>query len=110
MSSLIIEHKRGDTFVFNGQAQESGVGADLTGFVARAQVRDLSGLALIADLEVTIDPDQTTDDGRGWMIVACGDTSAWPLARLKFDVELTGPIKVSSPTYYINVSEDVTHD
>jgi hypothetical protein len=106
--SITFSFKRGDTFKLSCQYQENNAAAPLPPGI-RSQLRDSLG-NLIAELTVT-----RTDQDGGLYVLSFGDTSTWPIARLRGDIQYTdaqGNI-FSVPgdcNYYLNVVEDVTHD
>lgn len=101
--------KRGQTFEFAGaiDVKEDGQQIpDLTGWVAQSQLRRRANGELIATLEFSwIDASQ-----RICNLKYNGSTSGWPLCEAKLDILLTSPDgkKVSTPTVYIQIDEEVT--
>ena len=106
MSYLVHTHKRGDTFDMSGYSElTNGDAPDLTGWTGASEVRDDDGL-LIEALTFS-----WLDSSLGLCRVkSIDDTSAWPLGRLFFDIQLTtatGEIQ-STPTVTLLVVGDIT--
>ena len=103
-----IKHKRGDTFkkcfvLWADKAKTIPV--DLGNYTIRSQVR--KGPALIEELVPSI----VAGSPGVFMVSAALPTVTWPVAELKWDVELsnnlTGQV-ISSETCIINCGEDIT--
>lgn len=107
MKSILIEHKRGDTFALAGQLleSESGPPVDLAGTTIRAELRD--GDALVATLDTAI-----TDAAQGRYAISksYAHTEAWPVKGLSLDVEFTFPggMRRSTQTLVVRVIKDIT--
>lgn len=104
MNGPSLCHKRGDSFVFQGKVDQNGQPVDLTGWAIRSQVR--LGDELVDELEIEI-----IDAAAGVFRAKSLDTSAWPLATLKFDVHyLTAEgYTHTTPTGTIAVQEGGTY-
>ncbi|HJV73180.1 MAG TPA: hypothetical protein VJ654_03075 [Noviherbaspirillum sp.] len=102
-----IDFKLGDTFEYSGQFKDAtGNPVDMTGWTTRSQIRDKATKSLIVELTTS------------WLDITLGifhlvtdaDTTAWPVASLLMDIQLTDSLSrvVSTDTLTINVIEDVT--
>lgn len=80
---------------------------DLTGWTIRSQVR-YSG-ELVDELTITI---VSAGNGQFNLEKAATDTQAWPTRKLKCDIEFINALgkKVTSQMFFIDVTEDQTHD
>lgn len=101
MINPVIEHKRGDTFLFSCTRADT----DLTDWTIASQVRDIS-LNLIATCDVTI-----TDAAEGKFTVQVDDTTAWPIDLLLWDIQYTDNAGIiqSTETVRVKVKQDVTY-
>jgi hypothetical protein len=100
---------RGNGFTLTCTYKLDGEPAALTDLTIRSQVRDSVG-ELIEELTVGI-ADQAEFPGVFGLIST--DTTAWPIDRLKCDIQFIDSIsgnKRNSSAFYIPVAEGVTHD
>lgn len=110
MTEVSPGFKQGTTFALPLRLHPVVAGvavADLTGWTARAQVRQANG-ALVSDLGV----DWVSRPQR-LVTLTCpaATTAAWPIARLNIDVEVTSPdgaVRLASSTMTIAVMGRVT--
>jgi hypothetical protein len=110
MTEVSPGFKQGTTFALPLRLHPVVAGvavADLTGWTARAQVRQVAG-PLVSDLGV-----DWVDRAARLVTLTCpaATTTAWPVARLNIDVELTSPdgqVRINSSTMTINVLARVT--
>lgn len=109
MSIQRIKHKRGDTFeVLCSYTTDDGtpINLDTEGATIASQIRTSTD-DLVVDLTVQIS-DQSTAPGE-YRLRAL-DTSDWPVADLRWDIEYSyGGVVSSTDTVIIAVREDVTH-
>ena len=102
--------KRGDTFALSGVYRINGVASQLTNQTIRSQLRTSVG-ALVANLSVAIDPDQTVNPGRFYLsLVDPAQSATFPApANLYCDVEVHGGGTVrSTETFIVPVVPDVS--
>ena len=102
-----MDHKRGDTFDFSGQAQildASGNTVDLTGWSIASAIKTV-GRTTVTNLNAV-----WLDDSAGLLRIYATDTSGWALGAAILDVQFTSPSGdiVSTKTVTINIIEDVT--
>ncbi len=110
MTDVSPGFKQGTTFALPLRLHPVVAGvavADLTGWTARAQVRQANG-ALVSDLTV-----DWVDRAERLVSLTCpaGTTAAWPVAKLNVDVELISPdgaVRINSSTMTITVLARVT--
>ena len=100
----LIRHKRGDTFTAAVTRRDSaGALVDLTGYTVRSHLRNGSG-ALIAEFAVA-----HISTGVVTISATAAQTTLWPIATLKADIEYASAGTVqSSETIQISVAEDIT--
>lgn len=110
MTEVSPGFKQGTTFALPLRLHPVVAGAavaDLTGWSARSQIRQASG-ALVSDLNV-----DWVDRAQRLVTLTCPATvtTAWPVARLNIDIELTSPdgqVRINSSTMIINVLARIT--
>jgi hypothetical protein len=102
--SIIIQHKRGDSFKVSGVYEnDAGAASPLTGTTITSQIRNRNN-ALVSELAVIVD-----DIPNGLYHLDAGDTSNWPIDLLWWDIQFTSSAGVgSSETVTIDVVKDVT--
>lgn len=101
--------KRGDTFALSGVYRINGVASQLTNQNIRSQLRTSVG-ALVANLSVAIDPDQTVNPGRFYLsLVDPAQSATFPApANLYCDVEVhSGGTVRSTETFIVPVVPDI---
>jgi len=99
--------KKGATFLFNGLYKDAdGQPIDLTNYVIRSQIRDISG-QLITDVLVS-KADQTADTG---VFTLQTDSEAFPLGNLFFDLRIeSNGIVIYTSTVTMAVINRVTNE
>lgn len=105
-----VDQIRGDTFELPLVASDdNGVPVNLDGYSVRSQVRDKATDELIADLVVTVDPDQTVNTGL-FTLTYAGDTSLWVPGTYGIDVQTVSPtgFKKSTGVKDFVVTKDMT--
>lgn len=102
-----IQHKRGDTFLFEAVLRESKNGPviDITDWTLESMVRDADSV-LIAELDVTV-----TDAAQGEYTVSADDTSDWPVGLAYWDIQYTDDAGVirSTDTIALAIIQDITY-
>lgn len=111
--TAVIAVKQGSTLrrVLLFRNAKTQVATDLTGQLISCKVRDRSR-ELVAEVDVTV-LDQSLNTGK--VLFDFGDTSAWPVGNLRFDIrreftDSTGDVVVISSTAYITVTRSETDD
>ena len=106
---VIYEFKRGDDLEIPMRLtdpNDNDNAVSIIGWTLRAQVRYSKELVDELDIVIT-----SAGNGQFSLTKAKADTALWPTRKLKCDVEFDrGGTTVSSQTFIIDVSEDVTHD
>lgn len=104
--AIVIPHKRGDTFQLRATAAQAGV--DFTGWTVRCQVR-VPG-ARGAPLSEAVVTHVSRVLGSWVFDLKVADTTEWPIATLKSDIEYMTPggQVVSTETFDIQCVEDIT--
>ena len=102
-----MEHKRGDTFDFSGQAQildAEGASVDLTGWSIACGIK-FAGQTKATSLNAA-----WLDDATGLLRIYATETDTWRVGLATLDVQFTSPASevVSTKTVTINIIEDVT--
>lgn len=109
-SPASITIKRGDTYSQGGSwtNDDDGSAHNLSGYTARAQLRDAAD-EIVGELTVTID---AGDDGTFEISATAEETEALPVGSYACDLEFTsaGGEVYSSPTFVVRVVADVTRD
>jgi hypothetical protein len=104
--NLTIEHKRGDTFLYDAALKETATGPaiDITDWVIAAQIRAVD-LTLIEDITVTV-----TDAAQGEYELYVADTTTWPIGKARMDVQYTDNTGVirSTETIDVKIIQDQT--
>jgi hypothetical protein len=105
--------RRGDTFDKAFVLKDAtGAAIDLTGCTARMYVRDRRTKALLATATMGAEITITPAEGRVQVTLPAAVTEVFPPGRLILDVEITysnGKVW-STPTFTLDVDEDVTYD
>lgn len=98
--------KRGDTFELACVYKLDGVPSSISGMTIASQIRTVAG-DLIATL--TFQPGNQTLSPGSFTLTAGAGTTAWPIAGLRCDIQITsaGAI-VSSDTFLVPVVQDIT--
>ena len=104
--------KRGDTFEaasrLDVEQYDGQPVTDLTGWTGRCMLRTAGAAALVAELEFEwLDAAQ-----RLYRIYHAGSTSAWPVALVEMDIELTSPdgYVISTSKTQFSIEKGVTYD
>lgn len=99
-----IKIKQGDTFSLKNKVTDGSGNVNLTGWQIKSQIRDAS--TLIAELTPTV----TSAANGEYTLTFVGDTSTWPVKKLRCDIQYTTNVShiVSTETFLIDVEVGVT--
>jgi hypothetical protein len=99
--------KRGDTFRIEAVFRVDGAPTDLTGWNVECQLRDRDDTAIEMQIDLAV---QADNPGQFLISPDGDDTSAWPLQRLRGDIQFTNPdgVVASTVTFIVPVVEDIT--
>lgn len=99
--------KRGDTFAFTADIEDSATGAPLTGAADKLRCQGRHYISRMLKVQLAITETATP----GTYLFTAPSTDEWAAGtRLLFDVEYTSAgVVSSSETFFVNVEEDITH-